>query len=309
MKNDEEALEAFIDYLTAIKNYSPHTIESYANDIKEFREFILSEKMASGLLGIRNDRPCKNFVSHLSFKNDQSRSINRKLSALRSFYNYLVKEHVVIQNYFLEVSGPKTPKRLPHTIKENELDLLFEGIDTSTTLGYRNYLILEVLYACGLRVSELCGLQIKDIDFSNQSILIHGKGSKDRMVLIYDSLADKLKHYITYERNDLLFKNDDVANRTLFLNNKGGSLTTRGVRVIINKLIEDIGESFKLSPHMIRHSFATSMLNNGADLRSVQELLGHENLSTTQIYTHVSYEAMKKTYFESFPRATKKNKK
>ncbi len=308
MINDEEALEGFIDYLTSIKNYSIYTIKSYTKDISDFKDFLISEKMAAGLLQLRNDRACKNYLSFLSYKDIESRSINRKLSSLRSFYNYLLKQKLVTANYFSEVNGPKIPKRLPKVVKENELDLLFKGIDTKTVLGYRNYLLLEILYGCGLRVSEVCNMQIKDIDFSNNSIMIHGKGSKDRIVLIYDSLAQKLKHYITYERTDLLSKSENVNNRTVFLNNNGGSLTTRGVRVILNKLINDIGETFKLSPHMIRHSFATALLNNGADLRSVQELLGHENLSTTQIYTHVSYEAMKKSYFESFPRANKKNK-
>ncbi len=305
MKTDKEAIDAYYEYLYSIKNYSINTVNSYIKDVTEFSEFISSEKMAAGLLFLKNNRVCKNFVSHLSYKNDSSTSINRKLSSLRTFYNFLMKEHIVTENFFDNIESLKVPKRLPHTVKEVEIDMIFKSIDRSTPLGFRNYLIVEVLYGCGLRVSELCSLKIKDIDFNNSTINVSGKGSKDRIVIIYDDLSKNLKHYITYERLELLRKSNNIENRNLFLNNKGTSLTPRGVRVILDKIIENMGETFKITPHMIRHSFATALINNGADLRSVQELLGHENLSTTQIYTHVSIEKMKETYNQSFPRAKK----
>lgn len=308
MKNEQIAIDDFVNYLTSIKNYSEHTVSAYLKDIMEFQNFIISEKMASDILHIRNERICKNYVSHLSYQNLESKTIARKLSSLRSFYNYLVKQKYVEVNYFKEAKGPKIPKRLPHLIKETDLDLMFKSIDQSTSIGFRNYCLIEVLYGCGLRVSELCNLQIKDLDFENNSILVHGKGSKDRVVLMYEALAQHLKHYITYERVDLLSKGTNPNLRTVFLNVKGNALTTRGVRVILNKIITDAGENFKISPHMLRHSFATALLNNGADLRSVQELLGHSNLSTTQIYTHISYENMKHAYLDAFPRAQKKLK-
>ena len=296
MKTDKEAIESYKEYLTGVKNYSPNTISSYIKDVTEFSEFISSEKMAAGLLFLRNERACKNFVSHLSFKNDSSTSINRKLSSLRTFYNFLLREHHVKDNFFDNINSIKTPKRLPKVVKEVEIDMIFKSIDTSTALGFRNYLIVEILYGCGIRVSELCSLVIKDIDFSNGTILIHGKG---------EQLSKNLKHYISYERLELLKKSDNIENRILLLNNRGNSLTDRGVRIILNKIIDDMGETFKITPHMIRHSFATHLLDRGADLRSIQEMLGHSDISTTKIYTHVTTEKIREDYKNYHPRNKK----
>lgn len=308
--NDSEAIAKYIDYLANVKNYSPNTVTSYRKDIEEFQEFIVSERMAAGLLQIRNNRVCKNYISYLSGQNLASSSISRKLSSLRSFYDFLIKNNTTITvNYFDEVEAPKAPKRLPKMIKESEIDMLFNACDQNTPLGLRNYCILEVLYGCGLRVSELCGLEIKDIDFNELSIVVHGKGSKDRVVIMFEAMANDLRRYISTFRLDLLYLSKDQDNRHVFLNKNGTTLTPRGVRVILNKLISDCGETFHLSPHMLRHSFATALLNHGADLRSVQELLGHENLSTTQIYTHVTFENVRKSYELSHPRATKKDTK
>ena len=307
--NDTEAIAKFMDYLANVKYYSPNTVVSYHKDILEFSEFIHSERMAAGLLQIRNKRLCTIYISYLSSLNLASTSINRKLSSLRSFYDFHLKNGEVTTNYFDEVEAPKTPKRLPKMIKESEIEMLFNVCDQNTPLGLRNYCILEVLYGCGLRVSELCSLEIKDIDFNNLSIVVHGKGSKDRVVIMFEDMAHDLRRYLSTFRLDLLYLSNDHENRHVFLNKNGTTLTPRGVRVILNKLIADCGETFKLSPHMLRHSFATALLNNGADLRSVQELLGHENLSTTQIYTHVSFESVRKSYELSHPRASKKETK
>lgn len=306
---DNEAVEGFISYLESIKNYSENTLISYRNDINEFIEFIRSEKMAPSILKIRNNRPCKNFISHLSMDKMASNSINRKISSLRSFYNYLIHEGEVNDNFFDNIDSIKTPKRLPKLIKNEEIEQMFSSIDRKTPLGFRNYLIIEILYGCGIRVSELCNMQISQIDFQNESIKIRGKGDKDRIVLMFDGLRDDLKHYITFERTILLKNGNDPYERTVFLNNKGNPLTSRGVRVILSSVIDKMGETYKISPHMLRHSFATALLDNGADLRSVQELLGHANLSTTQIYTHVSVEKMKSEYMLSHPRAIKKEEK
>lgn len=306
---DEEAIAKFRDYLANIKNYATNTVNSYYKDICEFQEFIVQERMAAGLLQIRNNRICKNYISYLSSQNLASSSISRKLSSLRSFYDFFLKSGDVSANFFDEVEAPKAPKRLPKMIKENEIEMLFSICDQNTPLGLRNYCILEVLYGCGLRVSELCGLEIKDIDFNELSILVHGKGSKDRVVIMFEQMAQDLRRYISTYRLDLLYLSKDQENRHVFLNKNGTTLTPRGVRVILNKLISNCGESFHLSPHMLRHSFATALLNHGADLRSVQELLGHENLSTTQIYTHVTFENVKKSYELSHPRAQKKDPK
>ena len=305
---DGEAIAKFADYLANIKSYSSNTVVSYRNDIEEFLDFIISERMAPSLVGIRNNRVCKNYVSYLSSKDLASSSINRKLSSLRTFYDFLLKNEVVNSNFFDDIEAPKVKKRLPETIKNNEIMMLFNACDKTKALGFRNYCILELLYGCGLRVSELCNLEIKDIDFEDLTIKIHGKGNKDRIVIMYEEMRENLRIFISSFRLDLLYKSEDRENRHVFLNKNGTTLTPRGVRVILNKLITDCGETFHLSPHMLRHSFATALLNNGADMRSVQELLGHENLSTTQIYTHVTFERIRSSYESSHPRA-KKNQK
>ena len=261
--------------------------------------------MARDLIHIRN-KVASNYKVQLKTNKFSVNTINRKISSLTSFYEYLLKEGYVEKNYFDDVESLKKEKRLPHILKESELDYLFKSIDRSTPLGNRNYLILELLYGTGMRVSELCSLNISDLSFSDSTIKIYGKGDKERIVIMFDNLKDDLKNYINNDRLVLLRKSHDIDNRTLLLNKNGTSLTSRGVRIILNDIINKCGETYHITPHMLRHSFATSMLDHGADLRSVQELLGHESLSTTQIYTHVSIEQMKKEYMEAFPRALKK---
>lgn len=311
MMTDREAIALFLDHLANVKNYSSYTVSSYHQDIEEFLNFVKTEQMAPDILRIRGYVP-QNYMEYLATLDLASASIFRKLSSLSSFYEFLLKNQLVKENYFKNIDKdvlPKRKKRLPKVIKENEIMMLMNSCDKDTPLGLRNYCLLEVLYGSGLRVSELCALQIKDIDFSDLSILVHGKGSKDRIALMYEEMANDLRRYISTFRLDLLYRSKDEENRTVFLNKNGTSLTPRGVRYILNELIRSCGEAFHISPHMLRHSFATALLNNGADLRSVQELLGHENLSTTQIYTHVSLEEIRKSYEISHPRAMKTEEK
>lgn len=303
--SDNELIEEFVNYLYSVKNYSVNTQQSYRNDLVEFLNFIKTEKMAAGLLKIRNERICKNYISYLSNQNLKSTSIHRKLSSLNSFYDYLVKQELIDVNYFKNVSSPKIPKRLPKMIKGEEIQMLFDICDLNNKLGYRNYCILGCLYGCGLRVSELCNMQIKDIDFIERVIKIHGKGSKERYVVMYEELSNMLKHYISTFRLDILYNGDNKEIRNVFLNKNGGKLSRVGVRKILDGLVKRCNETFHISPHMLRHSFATALLNNGADMRSVQELLGHESLSTTQIYTHVSFETIRSSYEIAHPRANK----
>ena len=302
---NEEAINEFLVHLSSEKGYSDNTIVSYKNDILEFLDFLLSEDMAEDLFSIGSQRICQNYVSYMRRNGFKPTSIHRHISSLSSFYDYLVKEEVLKDNYFKDLDTPKTPKRLPKVIEDNEIKMLFEICDLDNKLGYRNYCILGCLYGCGLRVSELCNMEIKDIDFNERIIRIHGKGSKDRDVIMYNELAVSLKHYISTFRVELLYNSKDLNNRYVFLNKNGTKLTRVGVRKILDKLVSDCGETYHISPHMLRHSFATSLLNNGADIRSVQELLGHESLSTTQIYTHVGIDAMKKSYYIAHPRANK----
>lgn len=306
--NDEDAVLEFVLYLRSNRGYSENTISAYQNDINEFYKFIKEEKMAAGLLKIRNDRVCKNYISYMSKSKLASTSIHRKVSSLNSFYNYLVSNELISTNYFTSIETPKTPKRLPVTIKEEEVRALFEACDLDNKLGFRNYCILGVLYGCGLRVSELCDIKIKDIDFVDRTIKVHGKGNKDRIVIMYEELASSLKHYISTFRNEILYVNNMEDSRDLFLNKNGTKLSRIGVRKILDSLVKKCHETYNISPHMLRHSFATALLNNGADIRSVQELLGHESLSTTQIYTHLTYEKIKESYDIAHPRAKKVSK-
>ncbi len=302
---DSDYIDDYINYLDTIKGYSTNTLKSYKEDILDFSNWLKKEKMAKDIVHIRS-RVASNYKVALRNQKLSVSSINRKISSLTSFYTYLVKEGYVNENFFSEVESLKKEKRLPHVLKEDELNYLFNSIDRSTALGNRNYCLLEVMYGTGVRVSELCSIEISDLSFSDSTIKIRGKGDKDRIVIMFDNLKEDLKNYINNDRLVLIRKSTKIDNRTLFLNKNGTSLTDRGVRLILNDIIKKCGETYHISPHMLRHSFATSMLDHGADLRSVQELLGHESLSTTQIYTHVSIEQMKKEYMESFPRAKKK---
>ena len=300
---DQDLIKKFEEYLYVIKNYSKYTVNAYCKDVSDFQIFIKTNKLASSLLDIRRSRTCHNYVSELVKKGYEAKSINRKISSLRTFYNYLLKEEKIDFNYFTEVENVKTPKKLPGFVDESDMISLLESIDTSKDLGFRNRVLLELLYATGMRVSEVCSLEIKQLNFYNNTIKVNGKGKKDRIVVLYSDIADKLKYYVSFTRSNLLSisGNEEITN--VFINYKGTPLTPRGVRKIINTIIDTCAIDKHISPHMIRHSFATSLLNNGADLRVVQELLGHENLSTTQIYTHVSNENIKKAFEESFPRA------
>ncbi len=298
--NDDTIIDNFANYLLSIKNYSSNTSNSYLLDINLFRKYLKEFKLAPNLLRVNSMRIGKNFVAYLVNLKFSATSINRKLSSLRTFYNYLVKENLIDNNIFDEIKNVKEPKKLPKFVDDDVLDNLFKTIDTSTDLGNRNFLLLELLYATGIRVSEACNLMIEDIDFANSMIKIHGKGKKDRFVVLYDGLVERLRYYITFTRSNLLSKSLKNDANNLLINYKGGYLTTRGVRKILNVIIDKAGETLHLTPHMLRHSFATSLLNNGCDLRMVQELLGHENLQTTQIYTHVTTSNIMDLYKKAF---------
>ena len=296
----------FLDYLIHEKNYSPNTVKSYERDILDFEAFIKKEELASDLLNVRRERLGRHFLSYLDEHGLSKKTIARKISALRTFYGYLVKQGDIDINIFKDLDVPKLPKKLPKIINDDEIKMLFESIDQTKPLGYRNYLILDLLYSCGLRASEIIDMTIKDIQLSSQQILVHGKGSKDRYVPLHNHLIDELKHYLTYIRPVLLSKGLDTKTQAVLLNYRGGPLTVRGLQLILKKVIHDSGETFKIHPHMLRHAFATTLLNHGADLRVVQELLGHAHLKSTQIYTHVSSEKIRESYRDKHPRMVKK---
>ena len=302
---DKDLIKKFENYLHVIRNYSNYTVNGYLKDVNDFQKYIKENKLASSLTDIKRSRTCSHYVSQLVRSGYEARSINRKISSLRTFYNYLVREGIIEINYFKEIENVKTPKKLPAFVDETDMITILDSIDTTSDLGNRNRVLLELLYATGMRISEVCGLEISQINFYNNTIKVNGKGKKDRIVILYDSIADKLRYYIDFTRSNLLSISGNGEIRNVFINYKGTPLTPRGVRKVINNIIDHCAISKHVSPHMIRHSFATSLLNNGADLRIVQELLGHENLQTTQIYTHVSTENMKSAFEKAFPRAKK----
>jgi integrase/recombinase XerC len=310
---DIDVIEQFLKYLEIEKAYSDNTISSYKVDINEFLAFIKTEKMAPSLIRCKK-KVAEYYVQYLSSKEElKATSIHRKISALSSFYEYLYRQKMVDLNIFEnidELKRVKIPKRNPQIIGNDEIKMLFEACDLDSNLGYRNYLLLGFLYGCGLRVSELCNLQIKDIDVPSRNIRIFGKGKKERIVIFYEDLVPMIRHYLTKVRAEMSYHAKDKDDRTFFLNKNGDPLTRVGVRKILEGLVKKCGETYHISPHVLRHCFATALLNNGCDLRSVQELLGHASLSTTQIYTHVTFKKMQEDYQISHPRAMKiKDKK
>lgn len=299
-----EGLELYEAYLEVERGYSEDTILNYLNDIKDFETYLKAEEMGD-LISIKTKNIGRYYISHMTGAGYSTRTINRHISSLRSFYRFLQRKEYVKENLFSEVETLKNKKTLPHFLYNNELSAMFNAIDTTTALGRRNLAILELLYGSGIRVSELCSLTEKNIDFSNETLKVFGKGHKERIVPISSKAKEALKNYLALGRTELLMRNEDNHPDALFLNFHGGPLTTRGVRVILNDIVDKAADTFKVSPHMLRHTFATSLLDGGADLRSVQEMLGHVNLSTTQIYTHVSKEKIKQSYMENHPRQNK----
>ena len=296
---ENKELNDYLDYLKYQKNYSDYTIENYKHDIIEYLEYLSSESLEFKSIEYSDIRF---FLMYLKdTKKDDNTSINRKLSSLRGFYKYLANEKIVKSNVFSLVNGPKKSRKLPRYFEYNELEELFNVPDTRTPLGQRDSLILEMLYATGVRVGELVNIKVSDIDLGRRNIIILGKGNKERFVTYGEYCEDILKTYLNNGRVILNIKSSDY----LFLNNNGGQLTDRGVRFILDKLIHKTSINKNISPHMIRHSFATHLLNEGCDLLTVQKLLGHESIKATQIYTHVTTDRLKEVYFNSFPRAKK----
>ena len=303
---NEDVIKDFKNYLELERGYSENTSINYISDISDLVDFINEHKITPDLLHFEKKKHAEWFVSYLMNKNLEPKSVARKISSLRTFYTYLLENNRVRTNPFIDVTTPKIEKRLPSIINNEEINMMFNVIDTTKPLGERNYLIIDLLYSCGLRVSELCNLKINDIDFFGKTIIVKsGKGSKDRYLVLHDKLIDELRTYISGARNRLLAGTKEEDNRNLLINYKGTSLTPRGVRKILNTIMDKTGETYKITPHMLRHSCATVLLNGGMDLRSVQEILGHSMLSTTQIYTDVAIDDIKDKYRNAHPRARK----
>lgn len=289
-------LNNFISYLTNNKRYSPYTITSYKKDTYDYLEFLKKNN-----IDIKNSnyKIVEEYSKYLYKKKLSKRSIARKYSSIRTFYNYLEKKNILENNVFNLLENPKKEEKLPRFINEYELDKMFEIPDNSPK-GQRDRLILEILYGTGVRVSELVNIKINDIDFNNNSIKVRGKGNKDRYVFYGKYCKEAINNYIKNGRISLL---NGQTYDYLLLNRFGKNISVVSIRKILNEIINKCSLDIKISPHVLRHTFATHLLNEGADIMHVKELLGHSSLSTTSIYTHVTNEKIKEVYYKTHPRA------
>lgn len=300
MENSKIALQLFIEYLQIEKNYSQYTIVCYQRDIEQFFEFMNEQGIHDVAEVTYSD--VRLYLTKLYEQKQSSRSVSRKISSLRSFYKFLLREKKVLENPFALAALPKKEQKIPNFLYEQELEILFHVNDVNTAIGQRNQAMLELLYATGVRVSECCHIQLSDIDFSSSTILIHGKGSKQRYVPFGRFAKEALERYIHHGRRELL-QNAKAAHAYLFVNARGNPLTPRGARYILDEMVKKAALTQHVSPHVLRHTFATHLLNEGADMRAVQELLGHAHLSSTQVYTHVTKDRLRHIYLQTHPRA------
>ena len=292
----KEIIYEFLDYISYEKKYSDNTEKNYELDLFKYFEYL--DKNNLNYLTVKY-KDVSNFTLFLAKQNYKSTTINRIDSSIRSFYNYLELEEKINGNPFKAASNLKVPKRLPNYFKYDEYLTMISVIDKDD-YEYRNRLILEMLFATGLRVSELSNIKIKDIDFSEREIKIMGKGSKERFVFYNKECAIVLDSYLMECRSKLLNGKDSEY---LFINHLGDKLTDRGIRLIIDKIVKKSCIKSKVSPHTFRHTFATMLLNEGCNIKSVQELLGHSSLGTTGIYTHLTNDEVRLAYMKAHPRA------
>ncbi|MCK0470743.1 tyrosine recombinase XerC [Halalkalibacter sp. APA_J-10(15)] len=293
-------IQLFIQYLQMEKNCSIHTVRNYEGDLLHFAHFIEQLGVVC-YTDVLSDH-VKKYLTELFEKKYARKTVSRKISTLRSFYSFHQREERVKDNVFTFIHLPKSEHKLPNFLYEEEMNHLFEGLSGHRPIDQRDRALLELLYATGMRVSECSQLLIEHVDFSIGTVYLMGKGQKERYVPIGSYALDSIYTYIHNGRVQLAEKAKD-SNQSLFLNYRGGRLSERSIRTIIQKRMDQTALQKKLRPHDIRHSFATHLLNNGADLRVVQELLGHEHLSTTQIYTHVTKERLRDVYKQHHPRA------
>ncbi len=297
---EKEALSLYLNYLEKQRGYSLKTLEAYSEDIKLFMNYCSKEDVS---IFSCNQIVIRNFLDQERKRGVSKRSLRRRIVALRRYFIFLVNKNITNNNPFINISSPKVEKKLPDVLYQKEIDyLLNENKKRTDQFMLRDQAILEVLFTSGMRVSELCSLQLYHLRSRNNTLTIKGKGNAERVVPLSKEALNSLNKYVKESRNKLLNKK---SNNYIFLNNRGDPLTPRGVEYILNKIENKLGGGYSLHPHKLRHSFATTMLDNGIDLRLIQEILGHRNLSTTQIYTHVSTSRMKEDYQKCFPRSKK----
>jgi len=300
MKYEQE----FLTHMRVEKSASNLTLLSYRTDLDQFFDFLsreneqLLEDLSTDMI---NHKTVRKYLAQMQAAGLQRATIARKLAALRSFVKYMCREDILPGNPIANVSTPKQDRRLPRFLYPAEINLLLDAPDTASYLGRRDKAILETMYASGVRVSELVAINLADIDWGGETILIRGKGNKERLAPLGRQARIALRTYLDNSRS-LFIQAGKPVPEAVFLNRFGGRLSGRSIRNIIDKYVDEVALTQKVSPHTLRHSFATHLLNGGADLRSVQELLGHVKLSTTQIYTHLTKENIKTIYDNSHPR-------
>ena len=293
----KEHLDSFLDHLRLAERASEHTLRAYSSDVLGLLEFGRQARCDVDQLLIRR------YLVHLQKSGQAKSSVARKIAAFRSFFRYLVKRGIIEIDPAEGIRAPKQSRALPKVVSEAVIGHLMNAPDARTAIGLRDRAILETLYATGLRVSELLGLKPRDIVEGVDEITVIGKRDKQRVVLLGSRAIDALSAYLSIARPQLAAKSAAPPD-ALFLGCRGTAMVPRTVGRIVDKYVEQVSGTLKISPHTLRHSFATHMMNHGADLRSVQELLGHENVTTTQIYTHVSRERLKEVYDRAHPRAS-----
>jgi len=329
MMEESTIIQKFLDYLKYERRFSEHTAKCYGADLTQFRDFLSGvsdghSEDGGGISFDHHDGPATAVATkvhvnidqlllttgtdsvraYLAFLNEKQYSratIARKLATLRSFYKFLVKRNHLSTNPVTAVRTPKQDKKLPRFLEYEEVKRLLETPPMNTWLGARDRAIMETLYSTGIRVSELVALNMEDIDFLGEVVHVRGKGKKERIAPIGASALQTIQHYMEF-RNKRAQNNNNFDSKVLFVNKHGRRLSTRSVRRKMDKYLKMAGLDPAISPHTLRHSFATHMLNNGADLRSVQELLGHQSLSTTQVYTHLTTTRLKEVYESAHPR-------
>ncbi|MES3703531.1 tyrosine recombinase XerC [Staphylococcus arlettae] len=295
----ETIQEAYLYMLKVERQFSEHTLKSYYDDIVQFNSFLEQEYLNLNTFEYKDAR---NFLSFLYSKNLKRTTVSRKISTLRSFYEYWMTQDETVVNPFVQLVHPKKEQYLPHFFYEEEMEALFQTVSTDAKKGMRDRVILELLYATGIRVSELVNIKIQDLDMQTPGVKVLGKGNKERFVPFGEFCRQSIEVYLQEFKLKL-----DSDHEFLLVNMNGAPITERGVRYVLNDVVKRTAGVTEIHPHKLRHTFATHMLNQGADLRTVQSLLGHVNLSTTGRYTHVSNEQLKKVYLNAHPRAKKES--
>ncbi len=291
-------VDKFLKYLEVEKRYSDLTVKAYQKDLEQFYGFAGADLNQI----ILDERKIKNWIAHLISENVSTRSINRKLSSLKSFYRFLLKQGLIEKSPMDKVINPKMSKNLPVFIPQKDLEGLVPLMEETTDFrDFRDLLIVEILYATGMRRSELIGVKLDDIDFASQMIRVTGKGKKERLIPVDSQLLQHIERYESLKRK--FFASKDYDKDYLIVTNRGAKAYPEFINRSVHRVLVGLTSLEKVSPHVLRHSFATHLLNNGADINAIKELLGHESLAATEVYTHNTFEKLKQIYKQAHPRA------